>query len=130
CGRRTPPKTRDGPGRWPPSGGPRRVSLPTACFAWLAPQAGLKACTPSVRALLRRGFGRFLLFAPRAGERVPHAVVALVAGVLEDRAHRLRHRRFGRPRRAPGRGIVDREPVAERVRVGAPDPFGDLHLLA
>src|SRR5438093_12400825 len=86
--------------------------------------------TRSVRALLRRGFGGFFLFAPRAGERVPHAVVALVARMLEDRPDRLRHRRFRRPRCRPRGRIVDGEAIAERVRVHASDSLDHLHLLA
>src|SRR6187431_3310610 len=45
------------------------------------------------------------LFAHGAHD-VPHAVVPLVAGVLEDRVVRLRHLVFERPRHCPGVRIL------------------------
>ena len=62
-------------------------------------------------------------------EDVEHAVVALVAGDLEQRALGSVHRDLDRPRLHEHRRILDRRLIRQRVRVGAREAFDDAQVL-
>src|SRR5260221_9762224 len=65
---------------------------------------------------------------PGGAENVFHRVIPLVARVLvHQRA--LRHIDSSRPRPGPGRWIVDRELVLERVRVDPVEPLDHAEVL-
>src|ERR1700693_2197202 len=78
--------------------------------------------------LLGRIFRR-LLFAPGATKHVDHGIVALVTGVLV-KVIRYRHEsRLCCPGSCKRRRVVDREPVENRIRADAREPFDHVQVL-
>ena len=65
----------------------------------------------------------------RAGEVETHAVVALVAGHLEERTPGAIHRLLDRPGSGEDGGIVDRRLIGQGVRVRALEAFHDAEIL-
>src|SRR5215467_8075887 len=77
-----------------------------------------------------RGFFGGLLLKPGATEHINHGVVALMTGVL---VYFVRDRTESRlPGPSPGkrRGIVDREPVEDRLRANACEPLDHMQILS
>src|SRR2546426_3128487 len=106
----------------PPSGGPLRPPF--------FPAPPHRRYSLLLRSFLRGRFGGPLLFGSGTGERVPHAVISFVAGVLKYRPHTRRQGQHCGPGPCPRRFIVDGEFVVDSVRGQAREPFSHFHVLA
>src|SRR5207237_2152904 len=84
------------------------------------------SCTsPSPSLLFRFGLRVLGLAQPCAAQDVAHRVVALVTRVFVQMILSDRPGVFAGPRLLPRLRLVDREPVLQRLRVGAREPLGD-----
>src|SRR5579864_1959123 len=72
----------------------------------------------------------FLLIGPGSREDSCHAVVPLVAGVLEDRALGPDAGDLGGPRLSERRRVIDREGIEERIRIDTREALDQVHILA
>src|SRR5579864_7009487 len=80
--------------------------------------------------LLLRSLGGLFLFGPGSREQSRHAIVALVAGVLEDRPLGPDARNLSGPRPGERRRVIDREGIQERLGIGAREAFHQVQILA
>src|SRR5258708_12515113 len=83
----------------------------------------------TLRLLLRR-FRDGLLLVSRAREDVAEAVIAFVARELVDRSLGLHDRIGDGPRSRPGRRIIQREAVLDRLGVDARQPLSYMKVRA
>src|SRR5262249_51822781 len=96
----------------------RHRLAPSTCFGMLRADRLL---------LLRSRFFGFLR--TRAAQHPGQRVVPLVAGVLEDALVAGDPWVLAGPRAIPRLWILDREPVQQRARVDAANPFHDVQLI-
>src|SRR5204863_9715537 len=81
--------------------------------------------SPAILLLFRLLLRVFGFLHAGAAQNVAHRVITLVAGVFVDVLAGQRPREFARPRLRPRLRIVDREPIEQRLRTGAREPFDD-----
>src|SRR5213080_2444143 len=75
-------------------------------------------------------WGGWFFFLAGSREGAPHSVIALVACVFKQRTGCNRHWNFRGPRLDERRRIVDCKLVEQGVGIGAPEAFGEPHVLA
>ena len=88
----------------------------------------IRRCRPSSRA----GFVCYgLLWSAvslRTGEDVEQTVIAFVTRIFVERVCCLCHRRLDGPRFVERGGVVDREPIGQRIGVEAAEPFDQMEI--